>query len=194
MALDQEYWDERWRSDQTGWDIDGVSPAIQQYIDKELSPKMSILVPGCGSAHEAEYMISKGFDDIHLLDISPTACDKLRSSFDPEKVTVHCGDFFELEGEYDAILEQTFFCALDPTLRTKYVEKMSQILKPKGTLFGLLFDTFFEKEGPPFGGSQEEYVALFSKYFDDVNMQASQDSIAPRAGSEVFFTANLPRP
>ncbi len=194
MALDQEYWDERWRSDQTGWDIEGVSPAIQQYIDERLSPSMSILIPGCGSAHEADYMISKGFGDIHLLDISPTACDKLRSSLDPEKATVHCGDFFEHEGKYDAILEQTFFCALDPTLRPKYVEKMSQILQPNGTLFGLLFDTVFEKEGPPFGGNKEEYIELFSQHFDEVKMQASQDSIAPRAGTEVFFTAALPHP
>ncbi len=191
MALDQNFWDERWRNFETGWDIGGVSPAIQNYVDDFVPSDSKILIPGCGSAHEAKYLADKGFKDIHLLDISPTACQNLKTKFTEDSVTIHCGDIFEHQGEYDYILEQTLFCAIDPSLRPNYVVKMAEILKPTGTLFGLLFDTEFEKEGPPFGGSRAEYLKLFGAFFKSLSIEPTNYSIEPRAGNEVFLIASL---
>ena len=51
----------------------------------------------------------------------------------------------------------------DVNLRPNYVTKMHNLLSEKGKISGLLFDFPLTEVGPPFGGSQEEYVNLFSE-------------------------------
>lgn len=94
-------------------------------------------------------------------------------------------DFFKLQQKFQLILEQTFFCAIDPSLREKYAEKMYDLLRQDGKLVGLFFDRSFE-ENPPFGGSKEEYMNLFAPLFDIVNMQQAYNSIERRKGTELF--------
>jgi copper chaperone CopZ len=71
-------------------------------------------------------------------------------------------------------------------MRQKYVWKMHQLLADEGILAGLLFNRMFES-GPPFGGSKEEYEMLFKDAFDFLKMGVSENSIEPRANSELFF-------
>ena len=89
-------------------------------------------------------------------------------------------------GKYDLIVEQTFFCAIDPSLRTVYAEKMAKLLNPKGKLVGLLFDCNFDG-GPPFGGSKTEYITYFEPYFKFNFLEKCYNSISPRAGNELFI-------
>jgi hypothetical protein len=89
------------------------------------------------------------------------------------------------------ILEQTFFCAINPSLRKDYVAKMKTLLKPEGKLVGLLFDKEFDKEGPPFGGCKCEYTPLFEKDFNFKTFDVCHNSAKPREGSELFI--NLQR-
>ncbi len=96
------------------------------------------------------------------------------------------GDFFQYEGPFDLILEQTFFCALSPALRKDYALKMHELLTPGGKLAGVLFDKDFGG-GPPFGGYAEEYRALFEPLFRIRTLAPCYNSIPPRAGTEVFI-------
>src|SRR5690606_5759125 len=107
---------------------------------------------------------------------------------DRESIKIVCTDVFKHEGQYDLILEQTFFCALLPTQRESYVQKMHGLLKPHGRLVGVLFNRSFEG-GPPFGGSQEEYERLFSALFSIKVMANCYNSVKPRQGSELFLLA-----
>lgn len=91
------------------------------------------------------------------------------------------------DGQYDLILEQTFFCALDPLLRTQYVQKVNALLKPNGKLVGVLFNRNFETNGPPFGGTEEEYKTLFSKDFHLHTLTLCYKSFTKRAGTELFI-------
>ena len=84
------------------------------------------------------------------------------------------------------VIEQTFFCALPPTMREKYVLKMHQLLSTKGKLVGLLFNRTFDS-GPPFGGSQSEYEQLFKDHFDVLKLELCQNSIFKRANFELFI-------
>jgi thiopurine S-methyltransferase len=109
-----------------------------------------------------------------------------------EPFLIHA-DFFEHEGQYDLILEHTFFCALDPAYRQRYVSQMAALLKPGGKLVGLLFDFPLTEKGPPFGGSDDEYLALFREYLLPLrHLARCQNSVPDRAGKELFFIAQKP--
>lgn len=185
--LDKIYWDSQYQSNTTGWDLGEISPPLKTYIDTLKDKTIRILIPGCGNTYEADYLLVRGFTNITVIDIAPTLVENLKIKFkDNPKINIVLGDFFEHQGEYDIIIEQTFFCALPPTMRQKYVWKMHQILAKKGKIAGLLFNRTFES-GPPFGGSQEEYNLLFQHAFDFLKMEVSQNSATPRAGSELFI-------
>jgi SAM-dependent methyltransferase len=184
--LDKVYWDSQYQSNTIGWDLGEVSPPLKSYIDTLEDKAIRILIPGCGNTYEAEYLLEQGFTNVTVIDIAPTLVENLKTKFkNNPKINIVLGDFFEHQGEYDLILEQTFFCALPPTMRQKYVWKMHQLLANKGKIPGLLFNRTFES-GPPFGGSQEEYTLLFQQSFDFIKMEVCQNSATPRAGSELF--------
>lgn len=185
--IDQNYWNTQYQNDKTGWDLGEVSPPFKSYIDKLEDKNINILIPGCGNAYEAEYLLQQGFINITLIDIAPSLVEKLQLKFGAQDaIKIICGDFFEHKSRYDLILEQTFFCALPPALRLQYVAKMYELLEMNGILAGLLFNRTFE-EGPPFGGSVEEYESLFSPMFEFISLETCQNSIAPRAQRELWI-------
>lgn len=189
-VLDQLYWNERWKNGETGWDIGYVSPPLKAYMDQWSHRSSAVLIPGCGNAYEAQYLLQQGFDNVTVIDISPEAVASIQETTgDADRLHIICGDFFAHTGQYDLVLEQTFFCALDPQLRPAYAVQMSRLLKPGGKLVGLLFGREFEKDGPPFGGTKEEYENYFTPYFMLQKMEPCYNSITPRQGTELFFIA-----
>lgn len=186
--LDKEYWDKTYQTNRTGWDISYASTPIVEYIGQLENKKIKILIPGCGNAYEGIFLIENGFVNTFLLDISPTVLKNFKKEqgvFPDDQII--CGDFFNHEGQYDLIIEQTFFCALNPELREKYAKKVSELLKPGGKLLGVLFETLFAAEGPPFGGVKSEYLDIFKPYFNSLYIEPCYNSIKPRQGSEVFI-------
>lgn len=192
--LSSEYWTNRYLKEQIGWDIGNPSEPLKQYLDQIPNKSLKILIPGAGNAYEAGYAFKIGFNDIHVLDFSHAPLIQFRQSCPnfPE-FQIYEQDFFDHQGSYDLILEQTFFCALDPSLRAAYVQKIKSLLKPKGKLVGVLFAREFEKQGPPFGGSVVEYQKLFEESFQTVVIQPCYNSIPPRMGSEVFIQISNPK-
>jgi hypothetical protein len=187
VKTDKDFWDQRYKDKQTGWDINQVSPPIKNYIDTLSDTEISILIPGCGKAYEAEYLVIKRFQNVTVIDIAPTLVNKLKKKFAGKPIKILNGDFFEHTGKYDLILEQTFFCAIDPSMRKEYVKKCFSLLKKGGKIAGLLFSILFEKEGPPYGGTKEEYKTLFHPTFTLKQFDACKTSIAPRLGNELFI-------
>lgn len=192
--LDASYWNNRYLSDDTGWDIGYASPALTGYFDQLKDKSIAILIPGGGNSYEATYLAEHGFSNVTVADISSVVCEKLKQQYagwngEHQPPVVWHGNFFELgtpPGPFDLVVEQTFFCALDPALREAYVKQMHHLLKPGGKLVGVLFNKEFEG-GPPFGGLEVEYRQLFEPYFTIHTMSPCYNSIAPRAGNEVFI-------
>lgn len=188
INLDETYWDRRYKKDATGWDIGHPSPPLTNYVDQLHDKNQEILIPGAGYGHEAIYLHKEGFKCVTVLDISQTALAQIAKKCpDFPKNRLVKADFFKHQATYDLIIEQTFFCALNPELRQDYVLKMKELLKPNGKLVGVLFD--FEKtgDGPPFGGSLKEYKALFAPHFHIKKLEPCHNSIKPRQGDELFF-------
>jgi len=182
--MDASYWSHRYQNQRTGWDLGEVSPPLVE-IFKEIEKDSEILIPGCGNAYEAEFLFNSGYKNVYIIDVAkePLEAFKKRNLSFPDHQIIQ-GDFFEHMGTYDFIVEQTFFCAIEPSLRTKYVKKMHQLLKQEGKLLGVLFDREFDG-GPPYGGRKEDYKTLFSAVFRKVEIQDSLKSIQPRLGAEV---------
>ncbi|MDE3248941.1 MAG: methyltransferase domain-containing protein [Bacteroidota bacterium] len=189
--LNGAYWNQHFADNHTPWDLGQASPAICGYLSQLTDKHTRILIPGCGNAHEAGWMLEHGFTDITLVDISAILVKKLQDAYAPLPVrpTVVCSDFFQSSGQFDLIIEQTFFCALDPALRKQYVAHVSGLLKPGGKIAGLLFNRDFPQAGPPFGGSIQEYRQLFSSHLRILTMEPCYNSVQPRAGTECFFIA-----
>lgn len=187
LKLDKEYWGNQYLRGQIGWDLGEVSTPLKEFIDTLKNKQLRILIPGGGNSYEAEYLLAKGFENITVLDFAKPITDKLKEKFKEDKrISIIQDDFFNHEGEYDLVLEQTFFCALSPHLRNMYVQKMHELLSPSGEIVGVMFDREFDKQGPPFGGNKEEYLTLFNPFFIVHKVESCYNSVAPRMGSEVF--------
>lgn len=186
-TLNEQYWNERYATNATGWDLGAVSPPLKAYIDQLADKHLRILIPGCGNTYEAAYLLQQGFTNITVLDIAPLLVAELQQQFAKEPhLKVVEGDFFAHQGEYDLILEQTFFCAIDPALRPAYAQQMHQLLVPGGKLVGVLFNREFEAAGPPFGGTADEYRTYFEPPFEPMVFSPCYNSVTPRAGNELF--------
>lgn len=186
--MDKQFWEEKYLQKQTGWDIGNISTPLKHYIDQLNNQQISILIPGAGNAYEAEYLHEKGFVDITIVDWAETAVHNLQArmpNFPKDKIL--CQDFFLMEGSFDLIIEQTFFCAIPKHLRKDYVQKCATLLNEGGTLAGLLFNNPMSDPNPPIGGTYDEYVELFSEDFHIKTLELCYNSIPPRAGNELFF-------
>lgn len=185
LNLDAEYWNNRYLDKSHRWDIGFPSPAITNYFDKIQDKNVSILIPGCGSAYEGEYLIKNGFTNVTLLDVSEESQKRFLKRV-PDFENFFIGDFFKLDTKFDYIIEQTFFCALNPVLRKEYVTKMSELLVNNGKLVGLMFNAELYSDHPPFGGFKEEYLELFKTKFKHIKMDMTTESIEERLGRELF--------
>jgi methyl halide transferase len=188
MGFDSNYWQVRYEQNQTQWDVGAITPPLREYILQLKNKDITILIPGCGQAYEAEYLFRSGFKNVYVADLAsfPLESFKQRVPEFPEDQLLH-QDFFSLKGEYDLLLEQTFFCALPPELRLAYASKAAQLLRPGGKLVGVLFETVFEQPGPPFGGTREEYRHYFDPWFEFKVFERCHNSIGPRKGRELFI-------
>ncbi len=187
---EEHYWTQRYDEGRTGWDMGTASPALVAYMEDVADKQIEILIPGAGNAYEAEYLHDQGYEQVYVMDISERPLHNLRERV-PDFPVDHLlqEDFFQSTGQYDLVLEQTFFCSFLPTVenREAYALKMSELIRPGGQLVGLWFDHPLQSDGArPFGGSREEYIGYLQPYFEVKTMARCYNSIKPRQGKELF--------
>ena len=184
--LTPDYWSERYQTARTGWDLGGANTGLIGAFTTYVRPGARVLIPGAGRGHEAEALWRRGYREVYVCDWAEEAFVTLRRSAHlPADDRLLVGDFFGLDGPFDAILEQTFFCAIDPGQRDRYVVHCATLLSPGGRWIGVLFDRDFE-DGPPFGGSEAEYRERFAPHFDIELLGRFGASVGPRAGRELL--------
>jgi len=188
---EQSYWTQRYTKNQTGWDIGYIATPIKEYIDQLTDKNLKIFIPGAGNAYEAEYLFKQGFKNVFVMDISEkplVAFSKRVPEFPKSQLIL--GNFFTHKGNYDLIIEQTFFCSFIPTKkkRSEYVLKMFDLLKSKSKLVGLWFDIPLtdDMEKRPFGGTKNLYLSYLETHFETIIFQKCHNSIPERQGNELF--------
>jgi SAM-dependent methyltransferase len=186
--FDKNYWNEKYLQGSTGWDIGYASTPLVEYFNQLKNKDLRILIPGCGNAYEAENLIDNGFNNVFLIDWSDIALNNFKKKVHhiPDS-HLFCEDFFEHKGSYDLIIEQTFFCAINPSERNHYAQKAHELLVKGGKLIGVLFDDPLNDDHPPFGGNKEEYKKYFKPYFEFKVFDKAYNSIKPRMERELFI-------
>lgn len=185
--LTAKYWNSRYLNQQTGWDIGEASRPLVEFAKSISNKNIDVLIPGAGRAWEVGALLDLGIENVYVVDWAEEALKEVKHRCKPlPESHLILSDFFKLDRNFDLVLEQTFFCALDPADRESYASKMFQLIRPGGYLAGVMFNFPLTEEGPPFGGSEEEYKNLFSPYFDIDIMEPCYNSIAPREGRELF--------
>ena len=185
--MNKNFWEERYQKNETGWDVGKITTPLKEYIDQIENKELKILIPGAGNGYEFDYLSEKGFKNIFVIDLAKQPLENIKKRNPTFENNLIQGDFFDLDTTFDLVIEQTFFCALNPDLRTNYISKMESLLTKKGKIAGLLFDFPLTEVGPPFGGSEEEYLKLFSEKFNVKTLAKAHNSIKPRKDKELFF-------
>ncbi len=188
IKFSKKYWEERWDEGDTGWDIGYPAPALINYFDQLNDKSLRILVPGAGNAYEVEYLWENQFRNVFFNEIAEAPVLKFLErvpEFPQHQIITE--NFFRHKGQYDLIIEHTFYTAIHPEKREEYAKKMYDLLKPRGIMAGLLFSVEFDYEGPPYGGTEESYRKLFEPLFEIQILEEAQNSIKPRDGRELFI-------
>ncbi len=183
-----DYWNEQYGAKRPGWDAGSVSIPIKEYFEQIEDKNMRILVPGAGNAYEVEYLHAAGFQQVFLMEIAEQPIRNFLSRV-PDFPREHIlrEDFFQAQGQYDRIVELAFISSFRADERQAYVQKMHELLALKGKLIGLVFNHHFHLDHPPYGGTEQEYDALFRPFFDFDALPVAHNSIKPRAGREIFL-------
>jgi methyl halide transferase len=188
--LSAEYWDRRYQEGSTPWNLGVPAPPLVSLLASPNSPTPGrIAVLGCGTGYDAMLFAEHGFEVVGC-DLSALAIETAKSAaLERGLTTVEFleRDIFALIPEFsqsfDYVLEHTCFCAIDPTLRPKYIELVSTLLRPNGKLLGLFF-THNRPGGPPFGITTKEIRELFAERFEFLSLEAATDSIEKRRDEE----------
>ena len=186
-----DFWNQKYINNDAQWDIGSPTPIFINW-SKTLSDRKKILIPGAGRGHDALYFGQKNHD-VYAIDFSYEAIKYLKSKSNQLNIKVNaiCEDFFNLSnyfGTMDIILEYTFFCAINPKLRMKYINETLKLLKDNGLFVGIFLplDKPLSDGGPPYGINLDETMECFSEYYDIIECKKSELTIEPRFDNEVF--------
>lgn len=154
-------WDTCWTENVTPWDLGRITPIIHELLSKNDLPIGRALVPGCGSSYDAVALASP-VRHVVGIDISAAAIERARQAVTKPKanwVDFVCADFFTYNpaSPFNLIFDYTFFCAVDPSLRSLWASKMAELLAPDGELITLVFPADDHEGGPPYAVSLAEY-------------------------------------
>ena len=183
----REYWEERWRDGATGWDLGGPCPVFVRLLEAGEGPPEGARVafPGCGSGQDLRFFLERGYDATGFDFVSVV-----------DDLPIETVDVLELGMTYpeafDAIVEYTCYCAIDPGDRVAYAGSLRAALRPGGLLIALLFPVEAREGGPPFGVDEGEIESVLAPGLEIVSVTTPPASVGPRLGRERLVLLRKP--
>lgn len=98
-----------------------ITSTVKEYFDQLNDKTIKILIHGCGNSYETEYLFENKFINTYVVDYSEQALSNFSKrvpSFSKSKLLSN--DFFNVQGKFDLIINETFFCAIDKNRRSDY--------------------------------------------------------------------------
>lgn len=185
-------WQKAWQEGRTPWDAGGSPPILERLVAEGSLPEGRALVPGAGSGYDVLTLAS---DRRHALgiDLSPIARERFEQLRRERGVSEHCAqlvvhDFFEGDfgSGFDLVWDYTFLCALEPSMRERWLERMHELISPGGELVTLIFPVVDgdPASGPPYPMSPELVESLVSPRFAREQLVPVSESRPGREGKE----------
>ena len=183
------FWEQRYEKGEIGWDLGAETPVFTAISEKLKPGKVCIL--GCGNGYDAISFSKKGFS-VTAVDFARTPINNLQIAARSLSLSIETikKDIFDLipdySSQFDYIIEQTCFCAIDPRKRQQYGNLVHNLLKVGGKLIGLWMplDKDIIDGGPPFGVKENEIKKLFSTKWKITEECFPTQSIEARMGRE----------
>ncbi|WP_268797287.1 thiopurine S-methyltransferase [Pseudomonas huanghezhanensis] len=180
--MQPDFWQQRWASDQIGFNQPQVNPYLQRFWS-QLSVKKAerVFVPLCGKSVDMIWLLQQGLSVVGV-ELAEKAVEDYFAErevvprkeqrgafkvFSHEACQIWCGDFFQLKardiGSCSVLYDRAALIALPPEMRLRYVEHLNKILP--ADCRGLLITLDYEQSqiaGPPFAVPEDEVVQLLS--------------------------------
>ncbi|CAA7050536.1 unnamed protein product [Microthlaspi erraticum] len=184
------HWEKCWEAGDTPWDLGTPTPIIAHLVKTGSLPNGRALVPGCGTGYDVVEMASPDRYVVGL-DLSKTAVERSTKLFASSPNAKHfsflAGDFFTWEPaeKFDLIFDYTFFCAIEPSMRPQWAEKMDKLLNPGGELLTLMCPLNDISGNPPYQSAVADYEkCLIPLGFEATSIVDNELSVPSRKGNE----------
>ena len=173
-----EYWRERYREGSDRWDLGGPAQVLVDLLESPRAPPPGrVAFPGSGAGHDLRHWLEKGYDAVGF-----------DFAIQPAGLPVEALDVFELGARhpesFDAIVEYTCYCAIDPARRAEYAASLRAALRPGGMLVALLFPMGHREGGPPFVVREREIVEVLGRGLELLFCETPANSAEGREGKE----------
>ena len=157
---DQQFWQQRIERGEMPWDRGEAGPQIAAWREAGvLPPGTRVLVPGCGSGHDVLALARAGCE-VTALDYAPASLalteQRLREAGAAATLVQADALQWQAPQPFDAVYEQTCWCALHPDRWSAYAGQLQQWVRPGGRLLLLAMQCRREGaaegriEGPPY--------------------------------------------
>lgn len=183
-------WDKCWEEGLTPWDLGKPTPVLVHLHQTGSLPKGRTLIPGCGSGYDV-VTIACPKRYVVGLDISGKAIERAKKLSAPLQNAAHftflSEDFFTWQPPelFDLIFDYTFFCAIEPDMRSAWAIRMRDLLKPDGELITLMFPISEHVGGPPYKSRVSDYEeVLLPVGFEAQSIVENDLAIGARKGRE----------
>ena len=182
-------WEARYQSGDMPWEKGEPSPGLVDFLASHPHlPRGTVLVPGCGTGHDARAFAKSGFHVVGC-DLATSAIRLSQEKTAQAGLSAEFirGDFLadEPPQRFDWIFEHTLFCAIDPARRDDYVRAILRWLKPDGQFLAVNY-LISDQDGPPFGTTRAELLERFSPHLALVEEWVPR-SYPNRTGLELMF-------
>ena len=182
-------WNKAYAEGDTPWDKGYASPPLRAFL-KTHRLEGNVVVPGCGAGYDVRLLAEQGVSVLGL-DIAPLALEKARAVPPAGDEVYALADILNLPASYcrkfDAVVEHTCLCALNPVDRKAYVQSVQKLLKPGGKYLAIFFRkvSAYNGKDPPHPISGDEIESLFASDFEILERTIPQETYPGRPiGSE----------
>eukprot|EP00257_Ricinus_communis_P021354 XP_015580827.1 thiocyanate methyltransferase 1 isoform X2 [Ricinus communis] len=184
-------------------EVSGLAPPVGEWIRKEKQVKRRVELYSSlkfTNCNDSLRLIPLGHDVIAIacperyvvgLDIAEKAVKKAEELSSSLPNANYCtflkADFFSWQPTelFDLIFDYTFFCAIEPEMRSQWAIRIQDLLKPDGELITLIFPIDDHLGGPPYKVSVSDYEEVLCPIgFKAVSIVDNELAIKVRLGRE----------
>lgn len=183
--MKRDYWLQRWQDDSIGWHQGQFNSHLQEYWHHlALPPGATVFVPLCGKSLDMLWLHDHGYRVVGV-ELSPIAVEDffndagltpqitLAEDFDhweADGISILLGDFFTLTSKHlegvSGVFDRASLVALPPDMRTRYAEKLSEIVPRAAQMLLVTLEYDQDKlAGPPFCVPESEVAHLYRARF-----------------------------